>query len=87
MGVSERIDALEGHLAQLLARQRQGPPAMGAASAATVPPRAEPDRSGRIVRAELQFDDDDAVEAFDERFTAFTEATEVDERSRNWLLS
>lgn len=70
--VSERIDALEGHLAQLLARQRQGEPA-----------RTEP---GPIARPDFQFDDSDDADGFDERFTVFTDSTEVDEQSRNWLL-
>jgi len=76
--VSERIDALEGHLAQLLARQRQGLPA------SSIPERNE---SGRIVRSDLQFDEVDDQDGFDQRFTTFTDNTEVDERSRNWLLS
>ena len=73
-GVSERIDALEGYLAQLLVRQRQGEP--------------EGNGSGRIVRPDLQFGDADPDDAdgFDERFTMFTDSTEVDEQSRNWLL-
>ncbi|NNK91029.1 MAG: hypothetical protein HKO87_01230 [Acidimicrobiia bacterium] len=70
--MSNRIDALEGHLAQLLARQRQGLPAS--------------DASGRIVRTDLQFDDADDTDGFDERFTTFTDSTEIDEQSRNWLL-
>lgn len=75
--VSERIDALEGHLAQLLARQRQGLPAAGSSGRA----------SDRIVRTDLQFDEVDDHDGFDQRFTTFTDNTEVDERSRNWLLS
>ena len=92
-GVSERIDALEGHLSQLLARQRGSePPSSGPQTPARSggqEPGADPDDdgSGRIVRAALQFDGNDDPEGFDERFTAFTDATEVDERSRDWLLS
>lgn len=90
-GVSERIDALEGHLAQLLARQRGSTPP---SSVPTTPAASDQeggldprgDVGGRIVRADLQFDGNDPEE-FDERFTAFTDATEVDEQSRDWLLS
>ena len=70
--VSERIDALEGHLAQLLARQRQGEPT-----------RLEP---GRSAGPDFQFEDSDDSDGFDERFTVFADNTEVDEQSRNWLL-
>ena len=91
-GVSERIDALEGHLAQLLARQRGSNPAAPAPRPATPASSqgaatVDENESGRIVRADLQFDADDDPDGFDERFTAFTDATEVDERSRDWLLS
>ena len=100
-GVSQRIDALEGHLAQLLARQRQGLP-LGPAEASPAPrspairyetPSKAPENgdagsvgAGRIVRPDLHFENDDA-DGFDERFNAFTDSTDVDERSRNWLLS
>lgn len=90
--VSERIDALEGHLAQLLARQREGLPApdlSGHASAGVAGAVAGgvEGRSDRIVRSDLQFDEVDDHDGFDQRFTTFTDNTEVDERSRNWLLS
>ena len=111
-GVGERIDALEGHLAQLLARQRDAtavPPTTDNATNKTTSnttsdkasapiawtggPEVAPvvdtrgDVNGRIVRSDLQFDSDDDPDGFDERFSAFTDATEVDERSRDWLLS
>jgi hypothetical protein len=78
--VSERIDALEGHMAQLLIRQQQErvvPEGDDQVDSASDP--------GRVVRPDLHFDDDDR-DGFDERFTAFTASTDVDERSRNWLL-
>lgn len=101
--VSDRIDALEGHLAQLLARQRDRLPASDPSTRSGAAPVAGPSEasssqtgrgdasagatSGRIVRSDLQFDEVDDADGFDERFTTFTDNTDVDERSRNWLLS